>query len=131
MIKVLLLVGHTVEYTATDFSGNADTCSFTITVNDAMQPRQAVAKEEMDFRAYPVPFENEVTIQYMFEYETDITIEMFDTKGLLVATKSSKDYVAGSTGKIKFDLSRTAVQMLYVKLTTNQGSVTKKIVSGK
>jgi hypothetical protein len=100
-------------------------------VNDVLISRAAVADEKMDFRAYPVPFENEVTIQYMFEYDTNVTIEMFDTKGLLVATKTNKNYMSGSTERVKFDLSRTAVQMLYVKLTTNQGSVTKKIVSGK
>jgi subtilisin-like proprotein convertase family protein len=122
---------YTVEYSATDAAGNSDSCSFTITVNDVLISRAAVADEKMDFRAYPVPFENEVTIQYMFEYDTNVTIEMFDTKGLLVATKTNKNYMSGSTERVKFDLSRTAVQMLYVKLTTNQGSVTKKIVSGK
>ena len=122
---------YTVEYSATDAAGNSTDCSFTVTVNDVLISRAAVADEKMDFRAYPVPFENEVTIQYMFEYDTNVTIEMFDTKGLLVATKTNKNYMSGSTERVKFDLSRTAVQMLYVKLTTNQGSVTKKIVSGK
>ncbi|WP_439151887.1 HYR-like domain-containing protein [Winogradskyella sp.] len=122
---------YTVTYSATDATGNTDECSFNITVNPVFIARAAVADEKMDFRAYPVPFENEVTIQYMFEYDTNVTIEMFDTKGLLVATKTNKNYMSGSTERVKFDLSRTAVQMLYVKLTTNQGSVTKKIVSGK
>ncbi len=83
----------------------------------------------MDFKAYPVPFDHEVTISYEFDFRTDVTIEFFDTKGLLVLTESNTRYVAGSTGRTKVNLSRLSNQMFYVKLTTSQGTVTKKIVS--
>uniref|UniRef100_UPI00059014E6 T9SS type A sorting domain-containing protein n=1 Tax=Psychroserpens mesophilus TaxID=325473 RepID=UPI00059014E6 len=86
-------------------------------------------EEKIDFKAFPVPFDNEVTITYEFDYRTDVTIEFFDTKGLLVLTETNTRYVAGSTGRTTLDLSRTSNQVFYVKLTTNQGSVTKKIVS--
>uniref|UniRef100_UPI003D649503 T9SS type A sorting domain-containing protein n=1 Tax=Psychroserpens mesophilus TaxID=325473 RepID=UPI003D649503 len=86
-------------------------------------------ESNVDFRAFPVPFDNEVTITYEFDYRTDVTIELFDTKGLLVTNITNGRYVAGSTGRTKIDLSKTPSQVLYVKLTTNQGSVTKKIVS--
>ena len=84
---------------------------------------------ELDFTAYPVPFDKEVNISYSFEFDTDVTIELYDTKGLLINSISNNRYVKGSTDKAYFDLSRTSNQMFYVKLTTSQGSVTKKIVS--
>ncbi|WP_156115561.1 T9SS type A sorting domain-containing protein [Psychroserpens sp. Hel_I_66] len=83
----------------------------------------------VDFTAYPVPFDNEVNIAYTFEFDTDVTIELFDTKGLQVFSETNKNYVTGSNGTSTFDLSRYSSQMFYVKLTTSQGSVTKKIVS--
>ncbi|MBR9914420.1 MAG: T9SS type A sorting domain-containing protein, partial [Algicola sp.] len=83
----------------------------------------------IDFTAYPVPFDNEVNIAYSFEFETNVTIELFDTKGLLVLSQTNDRYVAGSKDVATFDLSRSSSQMFYVKLTTSQGTVTKKIVS--
>uniref|UniRef100_UPI002B26E158 hypothetical protein n=1 Tax=Psychroserpens sp. TaxID=2020870 RepID=UPI002B26E158 len=56
-------------------------------------------------------------------------IEFFDTKGLLILSETNSKYVAGSKGRTTLDLSRTSNQVFYVKLTTNQGTVTKKIVS--
>ncbi|MFT5628176.1 MAG: hypothetical protein ACI92X_001418, partial [Dokdonia sp.] len=53
----------------------------------------------------------------------------FDTKGLQVFSDTNKNYVTGSNGTSTFDLSRYSSQMFYVKLTTSQGTVTKKIVS--
>ncbi|TBV26537.1 hypothetical protein DMZ43_05575 [Meridianimaribacter sp. CL38] len=85
--------------------------------------------EALDFTAYPVPFDKEVNISYTFDFETNVTIELFDTKGLLILSDTNNRYVAGSKGNTRFDLSRTSNQMFYVKLTTSQGSVTKKIVS--
>ena len=94
-------------------------------------PVQARSDEEVviDFKAYPVPFDNEVTISYSFEFETNVVIELYDTKGLLILSAENNNYKAGSSDRTKFDLSRTSNQMFYVKLTTSQGSVTKKIVS--
>ena len=122
-------------FTVTDECGNSDECDVTYTwsISDAPISRSSsssVRKEtKIDFRAFPVPFDNEVTITYEFDYRTDVTIEFFDTKGLLVLTETNTRYVAGSTGRTTLDLSRTSNQVFYVKLTTNQGSVTKKIVS--
>ncbi|WP_299334185.1 T9SS type A sorting domain-containing protein [uncultured Psychroserpens sp.] len=83
----------------------------------------------IDFTAYPVPFDKEVNIAYSFEFDTNVTIELFDTKGLLILSETNSRYVAGSKDKATFDLSRISNQMFYVKVTTSQGSVTKKIVS--
>ena len=95
------------------------------------QARTAEVQDDVkiDFTAYPVPFDKEVNISYTFEFDTDVTIEMFDTKGLLIYSQTNRSYSKGSRDVTKFDLSRTANQMFYVKLTTSQGTVTKKIVS--
>ncbi|MCK8482068.1 T9SS type A sorting domain-containing protein, partial [Psychroserpens algicola] len=138
---------------ATDDCGNVGECSVTYTWSTEYQaiarannatdenfafyptnrdPEAAQARTEgvtIDFTAYPVPFDKEVNIAYSFEFETNVTIELFDTKGLLILTETNDRYVTGSNGKSTFDLSRISNQMFYVKLTTSQGSVTKKIVS--
>ncbi|WP_033958789.1 T9SS type A sorting domain-containing protein, partial [Psychroserpens jangbogonensis] len=137
---------------ASDDCGNVGECSVTYTWTTAGEiareqaasmeenfeffptdrdPESKVNQEEVkiDFKAFPVPFDNEVTLTYEFDYRTNVTIEFFDTKGLLVLSETNTRYVSGSKGRTTFDLSRTSSQVFYVKLTTNQGTVTKKIVS--
>ena len=82
-----------------------------------------------DFIAYPVPFDNEVTLKYSFDYNTDIDIEVFDSKGAMVKSMSDIAYKTGSIGKTKVDLSRVNDQLLIVRITTSKESKMKKIVS--
>ncbi|WP_120200788.1 proprotein convertase P-domain-containing protein, partial [Ichthyenterobacterium magnum] len=129
-------------WVATDAAGLTDTCDQLITITrnpiiTRLPSRERnissdeLVKEDVviDFTAYPVPFDKEVNIAYTFEFETNVTIELFDTKGLLILSETNERYVAGSKDRTTFDLSRISNQMFYVKLTTSQGSVTKKIVS--
>ncbi|TVZ59803.1 putative secreted protein (Por secretion system target) [Flavobacteriaceae bacterium MAR_2010_105] len=83
----------------------------------------------VDFTAYPVPFENEVNVKYLFDYDTDVTIEVFDVKGALVKQSIDANYVRGSVGRTTIDLSKQDNQMYFVRLTTNEGTVVKKIIS--
>ena len=84
---------------------------------------------EIDFSAYPVPFDKEVTIKYNFDFDTNVTIDVFDTKGLLVMSVTENNYTKGMESSKKLNLARGGDQMFYVTVTTSKGSVTKKIVS--
>ncbi|WP_160171692.1 T9SS type A sorting domain-containing protein [Mangrovimonas yunxiaonensis] len=81
------------------------------------------------FTAYPVPFEHEVNIAYQFDYDTNVRIDVYDVKGTLVTSLDNIKYVANSLGTTKIDLSRANDQMYFVRLTTDKGVLTKKIVS--
>jgi hypothetical protein len=138
-------------FTATDTCGNVGECSVTYTwsegydyqvpqadnvggddgIGAGMQDDETARQSqvELDFTAYPVPFDKEVTISYNFDFDTDVKVEVYDTKGLLVMTNTNNNYTRGTKGKTKLDLSRGADQLFYVTVTTSQGSVTKKIVS--
>ena len=84
---------------------------------------------ELDFKAYPVPFDSNVNVKFNFEFDTDVTIEIHDTKGLLVKSMTINGVRKDSDTTRKFDLSRGADQLFYITITTNKGSVTKKVVS--
>ncbi|WP_228851682.1 T9SS type A sorting domain-containing protein [Aegicerativicinus sediminis] len=81
-----------------------------------------------DFKAYPVPFKDNVTVEYKFDYSTEVTIEVMDIKGALVKSVSN-NYKEGSLGKSTVDLSRVSDQLLFVKLSTDRESRVKKIIS--
>jgi HYR domain len=123
----------TVTYLVTDASGNTATCSFVVTVVDTVPvaPAQAAADSgdvTLDFRAYPVPFNKDVNILYNFKFDTDVAIEVYDTKGLLVLRKDVKGYRSGSDMTLPLSIIGSD-QLYYVKLITNRGTVIKKIVS--
>jgi len=84
---------------------------------------------ELDFTAFPVPFDSVVSVKFNFEFDTDVTIEVHDTKGLLIMSETLKGVRKDSDTTRKLDLSKGADQLFYITVTTNQGSVTKKVVS--
>jgi len=89
----------------------------------------STSTKSVDFTAYPVPFENEVNIKYSFDYDTKVTIDVYDVKGTLVKQAVDANYVRGTVGRSTIDLSKQDNQMYFVRLTTNEGTVVKKIIS--
>jgi hypothetical protein len=97
------------------------------------------AKEKLDiencgsdkekFKMYPVPFNQEVFANYNFCYDTNVKVEIFDVNGTLIRNYIDNNYIKGSKGVIRIDLSRAANQFYIVKLTTAKEVLVKKIVS--
>lgn len=83
------------------------------------------------FTAYPVPFEDQVTIEYSFDYDTSVSIEVYDTKGIKLTQLSNGNYRKGTLGKSVINLSRVSDQLLFVRVSTLKSQFTKKIVSSK
>ncbi|MBT8258507.1 MAG: T9SS type A sorting domain-containing protein, partial [Bacteroidia bacterium] len=82
----------------------------------------------VDFKAYPVPFDNKVNIQYNFDYDTDVKIEIMDIKGIIIED-AHVPYTTKAAGQVEFDLSRAKDQMLFVRVKTNRGIEMKQIIS--
>ncbi|WMI67530.1 BspA family leucine-rich repeat surface protein [Mangrovimonas sp. YM274] len=81
------------------------------------------------FDIYPVPFKTAVNIKYQYAFDTNVTIEVTDIRGVVVASYRDDHYSANMTGEVKFDLSHALDRMLYVRITSNKGSEIKKIIS--
>ncbi|PHR71022.1 MAG: hypothetical protein COA67_07445 [Lutibacter sp.] len=85
--------------------------------------------EPVGFTTYPVPFDEDIYIKYNYPYSTSVKVEIFDTKGALVTVKTDKAYVKNTDGEIHIDLSRTANQSFFIKVSTNRGVGTKQVIS--
>src|SRR5690606_13923288 len=83
----------------------------------------------IDFNAYPVPFDSKLNIDYTFEFDTNVTIEVFDIRGRLISTVENFNYAQGQLDTSILDMSRANDQVYFIKLTTNRGVVVKKVVS--
>lgn len=81
--------------------------------------------------AYPVPYEDYVFVHYSFPYDTDVLIQIIDIRGALIEELIERNYKADVEVETQLDLSRVSQQMLFLKVTTHQTSVVKKIVASK
>jgi hypothetical protein len=88
-----------------------------------------VDDQKLNFTAYPVPFDQEVNIKYNLKYDSNIVLEVFDGRGILIRKIVNTNYSKNTDGITKINLSGLQNQFFYVKLTTIEGSVIKKIVS--
>nr|WP_316635052.1 T9SS type A sorting domain-containing protein [uncultured Flavobacterium sp.] len=83
-----------------------------------------------DFTAYPVPFKDQLTIRYNFDYKSDVKIEVFNALGIMVLTKHDADGYLNK--EVLLDLTNAGQEGIYiVKVSTNRGSSTKKVISSR
>ncbi|MBP6558441.1 MAG: T9SS type A sorting domain-containing protein, partial [Flavobacterium sp.] len=89
------------------------------------------ARMASSFTVYPVPFKNELNVKYNFENNSEVTIEVFDVRGVLLQTTTDPNGYYAKEVKVDASFSRASNQVYFIRITTNQGTETKKIVSVK
>jgi uncharacterized protein YjdB len=101
----------------------------------AATPKEAAPKEakteSVGFDAYPVPFKDQLTIKYKFDYKSDVKIEVFNAQGMSVLSKIDTDSYLDKEVTLDLKASKRQEQVYVVKVTTNQGTFTKKVMSSK
>ena len=95
----------------------------------AVPEEPAVIDSSVDFKVYPVPFEDVINVQYRFEYDTDVTIQVFNLQGGLIYGAVDTMYNNGDMATKQINLARTFDQALIVRLTTNKEKLNKNIVA--
>ncbi|MCC1484551.1 T9SS type A sorting domain-containing protein, partial [Winogradskyella immobilis] len=93
--------------------------------------QDAEATSSVDFSASPVPFEDTLNVNYRFDYNTDVKIDVYDMRGSLVSTTTNYKYLAGRNGRTTLDMSRLQNAVYLVRVTTNKGTLAKKVISAK
>ncbi|PKH68739.1 hypothetical protein CXF59_00170, partial [Flavobacterium sp. ALD4] len=83
------------------------------------------------FTASPVPFEDQLTIKYDFDYRSDVKIEVFNVQGNKVLSKADTNSYLGKEVRLNVNVNRGQEQVFVIKLTTNRGSSTKKVMSSR
>ncbi|MFD2516274.1 T9SS type A sorting domain-containing protein [Salinimicrobium flavum] len=78
----------------------------------------------------PVPFKDVLNIRYEFDYESEAHIQIFDLRGNLVKSHKESNAGFGKVTTLNADFVR-GEQMYIIKVTTNKGTYTKNVVSGK
>lgn len=82
------------------------------------------------FSVSPVPFKDVLHVQYKFDYISDVVIEIFDFSGKKVKQVKESNASAGKITSINADFV-SGQQLYVVKVSTNKGSFTQSVISGK
>jgi hypothetical protein len=83
------------------------------------------------FTASPVPFKDQLTIKYNFDYVSDVKIEVFNAQGRLVLSKIDTNSYLNKEITLNLKVNKGQEQVYIVKLTTDRGSSTKKVMSSR
>ncbi|HEY4617791.1 MAG TPA: T9SS type A sorting domain-containing protein, partial [Flavobacterium sp.] len=134
-------------YTAMDASGNTSriTCEENesgkntpikqleqINTDSKTNVAPTAAKIEFaGFEAHPVPFKDQLTIKYKFDYKSDVKIEVFNAQGISVLSKEDTNGYFDKEISLDLKSNRGGEQVYIVKVTTDRGSSTKKVLSSK
>ncbi|MFV8373667.1 T9SS type A sorting domain-containing protein [Flavobacterium sp. LB2P74] len=97
---------------------------------EAVSPIEAKT-EAAGFTTYPVPFKDQLTIKYNFDYISDVKIEVFDSQGVSVLSKTDTNSYMNKEVTLDLKLNRGSDQVYVVKVTTNRGSSIKKVISSR
>ena len=58
------------------------------------------------FDAYPVPFKDQLTIKYKFDYTSNVKIEVFNSQGILVLSKTDTNGYLNKEITLNLSLNR-------------------------
>ena len=101
----------------------------TILAKVAVVEEPALIDSSVDFKVYPVPFGDVINVQYRFEYDTDVTIQVFNLQGGLIYGVVDNRYNKSEMATKQINLARTFDQALIIRLTTNKEKLNKTIVA--
>ncbi|SDB41258.1 Ig-like domain (group 2) [Flavobacteriaceae bacterium MAR_2010_188] len=80
-------------------------------------------------RVSPNPFVKDVKVNYSFDYNTKVKIDVVDIKGVVVKSYHNIQYKKGSVGSKEINLSNALDRMLFVRVTSEKETMVKKVVS--
>ncbi|PWA07126.1 T9SS type A sorting domain-containing protein, partial [Flavobacterium laiguense] len=88
------------------------------------------ATEKVGFVVFPVPFKDQLTVRYNFDYASQVLIEVFNSRGNKILSK--KDANGYLNKEISLNLTSTGQSEVYfVKVTTDRGSSVQKVISSR
>ena len=87
------------------------------------------ADNRMDVEVFPVPFKDELFLRYKFETNSEVTIEIFDIEGRLLARETDTKVFFDKKLKINNNFKTLSNKVYFVKISSDKGSVTKTVIS--
>ncbi|MFM2368061.1 MAG: hypothetical protein RL619_357, partial [Bacteroidota bacterium] len=104
-------------------------CPSTTTLSSIAPIESTTSK--VGFDAYPVPFKDQLTIKYKFDYVSDVKIDVFNAQGISILSKADSNGYLNKEVTLNLNAKKGQEQVYVVKVTTDRGSSVKKVMSSK
>ncbi|MFN7044995.1 MAG: T9SS type A sorting domain-containing protein, partial [Flavobacterium sp.] len=88
-----------------------------------------IGANDLSVKAYPNPFKDYIDLNYQFNYDSDVEIQIFDTKGTLLYNFKDTDAYFGKEVRIDASFNRGKGELFIIKLVTDKETVIKKVIS--
>ncbi|MCB7481284.1 PKD domain-containing protein [Christiangramia sediminis] len=91
----------------------------------------SIESSEPLFSIAPVPFRDVLNVGYLFDYTSDVTIQIFDLNGRLLKTYTDTAVNSNSVSTFNVDFRTKSNQIYIVRMTTDREVYTTKIIAAK
>ena len=122
---------QTTTYTAiaSDFCGNEAIGSVVVTVDSSVSVGPSF-NTIADFKVYPNPFRGETNVSYTLPSSGQVSIEVIDLLGKVIATPETKVNRAAGNHQVTINSSQAHLTpgVYFVRLTVNDQVMTKRII---
>ena len=78
---------------------------------------------------YPNPFKDYIGLNYMFDYDSNVDIQIFDVKGSLLYEFKDTNAYYGKEIRIDITFNHGKGELFILKLVTNKETIIKKVIS--
>jgi hypothetical protein len=107
-------------------------CTLTAKIDgNSVSANTLASTENVGFEVYPVPFTDQLTIRYTYDYKSNVKVVISDILGRVVMTYDDKKAYFGKEVTLHPEFTRIAGSMYFITVTSDRGNETKKIISGK
>ena len=107
-----------------------DECRIGVPIPPVEEQSSELTSDVLVISSYPNPFREYIMLNYQFDYASNVEIQIFDTKGTLVYQYNDKDAYFGKEMKININFNHAGGEIYILKLITNKGVITNKMISG-
>ena len=83
---------------------------------------------ELELKAYPIPYENEVSFEFTVPADTRATLEIISMTGAILEKAFERELKANVKEHIEVNLSKYGNAMLLYRFSTNQGQKIGKLI---
>jgi hypothetical protein len=91
---------------------------------------QTVTKTDVaSINTYPSPFTDFIALNYMFDYDSNVEIQIFDLKGTLLYEFKDTNAFYGKEMRIDVIFNRGKGEIFVLKMVTNKETIIKKVIS--
>ena len=132
-IKFIAGYGYGIfNLTTTDVNGCQSECSvqlFAKCLNNSSGSNNVFSRFDTNYlEVYPNPTKGMLNIKFTETIDSDMSVEVFDLVGTVMYSKKYSDF---RDSNLSIDFSKFPSQVYYLKVTSNKGTVVKKVILDK